>query len=40
VLGASGEDAVSFGRGLATAAVYMAALGLLAVVLTRRRDIT
>ena len=40
VLGASGEDAVSFGRGLATAAVYIAALGLLAVVLTRRRDIT
>ena len=40
VLGSSGEESVSFGRGLATAAVYMAALGLLAVFLTRRRDIT
>jgi hypothetical protein len=40
VLGSSGEESVSFGRGLATAAVYVAALGMLAVVLTRRRDIT
>jgi ABC-2 type transport system permease protein len=40
VLGSTGEGAVSFGRGFATAAVYVAALGLLAVVLTRRRDIT
>jgi ABC-2 type transport system permease protein len=40
VLGTSGEDAVSFGRGLVTAAVYVAGLGALAVVLTRRRDIT
>jgi hypothetical protein len=39
VLGSS-DGAESFGRGLATAAVYMAALGLLAVFLTRRRDIT
>jgi ABC-2 type transport system permease protein len=39
VLGTS-DGADSFGRGLATAAVYMAALGVLAVVLTRRRDIT
>jgi ABC-2 type transport system permease protein len=39
VLGAS-DGADSFGRGLATAAVYMAALGLLAIFLTRRRDIT
>jgi hypothetical protein len=40
VLGASGADAVSFGRGVLTAVVYVAALGALAVVLTRRRDIT
>jgi ABC-2 type transport system permease protein len=40
VLGTSGEGSVSFGRGLATAVFYIAALGLLAVVLTRRRDIT
>lgn len=40
VLGSTGEGALSFGRGLATAVVYMAALGLLAVLLTRRRDIT
>jgi ABC-2 type transport system permease protein len=39
VLGSS-DGAESFGRGLATAAVYIAALGLLAVFLTRRRDIT
>jgi hypothetical protein len=39
VLGSS-EAADSFGRGLATAAVYLAVLGLLAVFLTRRRDIT
>lgn len=40
VLGSSSEESLSFGRGLATAAVYVAALGMLAVVLTRRRDIT
>jgi hypothetical protein len=39
VLGSS-DSADSFGRGLGTAVVYMAALGLLAVFLTRRRDIT
>ena len=39
VLGSSGASD-SFGRGLATTVVYMAALGLLAVFLTRRRDIT
>jgi hypothetical protein len=39
VLGSS-DGTESFGRGLATAAVYMALLGLLAVALTRRRDIT
>lgn len=39
VLGSS-ESADSFGRGLAIAALYMVALGLLAVFLTRRRDIT
>ena len=39
VLGSS-DSADSFGRGLVTAAVYVAALGVLAVVLTRRRDIT
>jgi ABC-2 type transport system permease protein len=40
VLGTGGEDAVSFGRGLLTSVVYVALLGALAVVLTRRRDIT
>ena len=40
VLGTSGEESMSFGRGLLTAAAYVAALGALAVVLTRRRDIT
>jgi ABC-2 type transport system permease protein len=39
VLGSS-DSADSFRRGLGTAVVYMAALGLLAVFLTRRRDIT
>ena len=39
VLGSS-DGTESFDRGLATAAVYMAALGLLALFLTRRRDIT
>jgi hypothetical protein len=40
ILGSSGEGSVSFGRGLATIAVYIAALGALAIALTRRRDIT
>jgi hypothetical protein len=39
VLGSS-DESMSFGRGLTTAIVYVAALGLLALVLTRRRDIT
>jgi hypothetical protein len=39
VLGSQGHG-LSFGRGLVTIAVYVAALGALAVVITRRRDIT
>jgi hypothetical protein len=39
VLGTQGHG-LSFGRGLVTVAVYVTALGALAVVLTRRRDIT
>jgi ABC-2 type transport system permease protein len=34
------EGSLSFGRGLLTIAVYIAVLGAVAVVLTRRRDIT
>jgi ABC-2 type transport system permease protein len=40
VLGSSDRASVSFGRGLLTIAVYIAALGALALGLTRRRDIT
>jgi ABC-2 type transport system permease protein len=40
VLGSTGEGSVSFGRGLVTIAVYIAGLGVLAIALTRRRDIT
>jgi hypothetical protein len=40
VLGMSGEDALSFSRGLLTIAAYVAGLGAVAVGLTRRRDIT
>ena len=40
VLGTGGEGSLSFGRGLLTIAVYIAALGALALGLTRRRDIT
>jgi ABC-2 type transport system permease protein len=39
VLG-NGEGSVSFGRGLLTIGAYLLALGTIAVVLTRRRDIT
>ena len=40
VLGTSGNEVMSFGRGLLTVAGYVAALGALALWLTRRRDIT
>ena len=40
VLGTGGEESMSFGRGLLTAAGYVAVLGALALWLTRRRDIT
>jgi ABC-2 type transport system permease protein len=40
VLGTNGDEAISFGRGLLTALAYVAALGALALWLTRRRDIT
>jgi ABC-2 type transport system permease protein len=40
VLGDSGSDIPSFGHSLAVIAVYLAGLGAVAVVLTRRRDIT
>jgi ABC-2 type transport system permease protein len=40
VLGGTGEDVPSFGHGFGVLAGYVAALGALAVVLTRRRDIT
>ena len=39
VLG-SGDGSLSFGRGLLTVGAYLVALGTIAVVLTRRRDIT
>jgi ABC-2 type transport system permease protein len=40
VLGTHGDSSISFGRGLLTITVYLAALGALAGWLTRRRDIT
>jgi ABC-2 type transport system permease protein len=40
VLGDSGNDVPSFGHSLAVLAAYLVGLGALAVVLTRRRDIT
>jgi ABC-type transport system involved in multi-copper enzyme maturation permease subunit len=40
VLGGSGNDVPSFGQSLAVVVAYLAVLGALAVVLTRRRDIT
>ena len=39
VLG-NGDASLSFGRGVLTIGIYLAALGTIAVVLTRRRDIT
>jgi ABC-2 type transport system permease protein len=40
VLGDSGNDAPSFGHALGVLAAYLASLGAVAVVLTRRRDVT
>ena len=40
VLGGSGNDVPSFGQSSAVVVAYLAVLGTLAVVLTRRRDIT
>jgi hypothetical protein len=40
VLGGSGNDVPSFGQSLWVVVAYLAVLGALAVVLTRRRDIT
>ena len=40
VLGQGGDQVLSFGRGLLTIAFYLVALGVLALTLTRRRDIT
>jgi ABC-type transport system involved in multi-copper enzyme maturation permease subunit len=40
VLGGSGNDVPSFGQSLAVVIAYLAVLGAVAVVLTRRRDIT
>lgn len=40
VLGSTGDDVPSFGHSLAVLAAYLVGLGAVAVVLTRRRDIT
>lgn len=40
LLGTSGSEFPSFGKSIALLAAYMAVLGVLAVALTRRRDIT
>ena len=40
ILGSTGDDVPSFGHACAVLAAYLGALGAVAVVLTRRRDIT